>query len=114
MRKKIAVRRCGAEAGYRVVSVEKMMEIGKLEIFSTIAGAMQENNEENGTHLNELSLFYFYFRKSYSIFRKNQSVFGKLLKPILQPRNPRPTSFPFCKIPPNSSFDFFHEEYIIF
>ena len=53
MRKKIAVRRCGAEAGYQVVSVEKMLEIGKLEIFSTIAGAMQENNEENGTHFNE-------------------------------------------------------------
>ena len=53
MRKKIAVRRCGAEAGYQVVSVEKMMEIGKLEIFSTIAGAMQENNEENGIHFNE-------------------------------------------------------------
>jgi hypothetical protein len=29
------------------------MQIGKLEIFSTIAGAMQENNEENGTHFNE-------------------------------------------------------------
>jgi hypothetical protein len=53
MRKKLAVRRCGAEAGYRVVSAEKMMEIGRLEIFSTIAGAIQEINEENGTHFNE-------------------------------------------------------------
>lgn len=53
MRKKIAVRRCGLEAGYHVVSMEKMMGIGKLAIFSTIAGAIQENNKENGIYFNE-------------------------------------------------------------
>jgi hypothetical protein len=30
MRKKIAVRRVGAEAGYRVASLEKMGEVGRV------------------------------------------------------------------------------------
>jgi|LakMenEpi03Aug12_release.lakeMendotaPanAssembly.Ray.scaffolds.fasta_scaffold1190388_1 hypothetical protein len=53
MRKKLGVRRCGAEAGYRVVSMEKNMEIRRVEVFSMIAGAIQENLEENGIHCNE-------------------------------------------------------------
>jgi hypothetical protein len=53
MSKKIAVRRCGVEAAYQVVSVEAIMAVGRLQIFSTIAGAMQENKQENGIHFDE-------------------------------------------------------------